>query len=193
MFIMFHWLVGCSCSCPAAQLVAGPSYFNINKNFSLATPCSMLEGLDTNYVSGAYKSSSNVILGDVLIVTTMAMWAMRFVYVEKVVTKYEVPPILAVGWDGVLGFLTLSLLLIPMYYIPVGVEFGQNPRHVLEDALDGFHQLAHNNLLIVAYCSVSFSVSLFNWSVFTLTKERVFGLLKLSPSHPISCIFLCLH
>ena len=121
------------------------------------------------------------------------LMALRMVYLEKVLNKYDVPPPLAVGWEGFLGFLTLSLLLIPMYYIPVGVEFGQNPRHVLEDALDGFHQLAHNNLLLAAYCSVSLSVSLFNWSVFTLTKERVFGLLKLSTSHQISCIFLCLH
>ena len=125
----------------------------------------------------ANKSSSNVILGDVLIVVMQVMTALRMVYLEKVLTKYDVPPTLAVGWEGILGFLTLSLLLIPMYYIPVGIEFGQNPRHVLEDALDGFHQLAHNNLLLTAFCSIFFSLSFYNWSAVTLTKAWMFGLL----------------
>ena len=50
----------------------------------------------------------------------------------------------AVGWEGTFGFLTLATLLIPFYFIPVGDKFGNNPRHVLEDAYDGLYQLAHN-------------------------------------------------
>ena len=47
---------------------------------------------------------------------------------EKIVTKHNVPALQAVGWEGVFGFTTLSVLLIPFYFIWVGPEFGQNPR-----------------------------------------------------------------
>ena len=153
----------------------------------------MLEGTDSNSISDANKRPSNVILGDILIVIMKLLMALRMVYLEKVLTKYDVPPPLAVGWEGFLGFLTLSLLLIPMYYIPVGIEFGQNHQHVLEDAIDGFHQLVHNHMLLAAFCSVLLSFSFFNWSDMTLTKEWVFGRFKLSTMHHISCTCLFLH
>ena len=62
------------------------------------------------------------------------------VWEEKFVNKYQVPALQAVGWEGIFGFVTLSLLLVPMYYLRVGPPFSSNPRMVLEDALDGFTQ-----------------------------------------------------
>ena len=61
-----------------------------------------------------------------------------------IIFRYNVPALQAVGWEGTFGFLTLATLLIPFYFIPVGDKFGNNPRHVLEDAYDGLYQLAHN-------------------------------------------------
>jgi hypothetical protein len=40
------------------------------------------------------------------------------VYEEKFITKYNVPALKAVGWEGTFGFLTLATLLIPFYFIP---------------------------------------------------------------------------
>jgi len=40
------------------------------------------------------------------------------VYEEKFITKYNVPALKAVGWEGTFGFLMLSSLLIPFYFIP---------------------------------------------------------------------------
>ena len=67
----------------------------------------------------------------------------------------------------------MNVPLVPMRYIPAGVKFGREPTHVLEDALDGFHQLAHNPLLMTAFCTTVVSVSFFDWSGMTLTKERI--------------------
>ena len=97
-------------------------------------------------------STSDLLLGDILIVCAQVIVASQMVYEEKFITKYEVPALQAVGWEGTFGFLTLSTLLIPMYFIPVGEKFGKNPRHVLEDAYDGLYQLAHNPLLATAFC-----------------------------------------
>ena len=45
--------------------------------------------------------------------------ALQMVYEEKFVTKYNVPPLQAVGWEGIFGFSIISILLIPMYFIQV--------------------------------------------------------------------------
>ena len=46
------------------------------------------------------------------------------------------------GLEGLFGSGLMSVLLIGMYFIPVGPQFGQeNPRQVMEDALDGMFQV----------------------------------------------------
>lgn len=93
------------------------------------------------------------------------------VYEEKFLAKYDVPPLQAVGWEGTFGFLTLATLLIPMYFIPVGPKFGNNPRHVLEDAYDGIYQLFHNGQLMTAFCGTVVSIAFFNFAGISVTKE----------------------
>ena len=73
------------------------------------------------------------------------------VYEEKFTNKHNVPALQAVGWEGIFGFCTLAILLVPMYFIPVTHPFGNPPRFVLEDALDGLSQLGNNPLLVVAF------------------------------------------
>jgi len=36
------------------------------------------------------------------------------VYEERFIGKYNIPPLQAVGWEGIFGFCTLGLLLIPV-------------------------------------------------------------------------------
>jgi hypothetical protein len=36
------------------------------------------------------------------------------VYEERFISKYNVPPLQVVGWEGIFGFLTLGLLIIPV-------------------------------------------------------------------------------
>ena len=93
------------------------------------------------------------------------------VYEEKFIAKYDVPALQAVGWEGTFGFLTLSTLLIPFYFIPVGEKFGNNPRHVLEDAYDGLCQLYNNPLLALAFCGTVVSIAFFNFAGISVTKE----------------------
>merc|ERR1711990_798610 len=81
--------------------------------------------------------------------------ASQMVYEEKFITKYNVPALQAVGWEGTFGFTTLALLLIPFSFIEVGDQFGHGPRHVLEDAYDGCYQLAHNPLLALNFAGIS--------------------------------------
>lgn len=133
----------------------------------------LIHGASLDELSGGEKnkSSSDILLGDIMIVCAQVLVASQMVYEEKFITKYNVPALQAVGWEGTFGFLTLSSLLVPMYFIPVGGKFGNNPRHVLEDAYDGLYQLSNNPLLLMAFCGTVVSIAFFNFAGISVTKE----------------------
>merc|ERR1719187_270650 len=117
------------------------------------------------------SSLHNVLLGDFLIFGSQIIVASQMVYEEKFVSKYNVPALQAVGWEGTFGFTVLSLLLIPFSFLHVGPKFGHGPRHVLEDAYDGVYQLAHNPLLALAFSGTVISIAFFNFAGISVTKE----------------------
>lgn len=57
-----------------------------------------------------------------------------------------------------------------MYFIPVG-NFSNNPRQVLEDALDAFCQIGHKPLILVALLGNTVSIAFFNFAGISVTKE----------------------
>lgn len=64
----------------------------------------------------------------------------------------------------------LSLLLVPMYYIPAG-SFSGNPRGTLEDALDAFCQVGQQPLITLALLGNISSIAFFNFAGISVTKE----------------------
>lgn len=113
---------------------------------------------------------NGIITGDLLIIAAQVVTATQMVIEEKFVTRYNVPALLAVGWEGTFGFLTLSLILIPMYWIPAGI-FSGNPRGVLEDVPDAFYQMGQNPVLIAAILGNIISIAFFNFAGISVTKE----------------------
>ncbi|KAK7907311.1 hypothetical protein WMY93_015923 [Mugilogobius chulae] len=126
-----------------------------------------------DFVSGNRDDShklSDVITGDLLIIMAQIIAAVQMVLEEKFVYKHDVHPLRAVGTEGFFGFFVLSFLLIPMYFIPVG-SFSDNPRQVLEDALDAFCQIGHKPLIILALLGNTVSIAFFNFAGISVTKE----------------------
>ncbi|KAG7508931.1 solute carrier family 35 member F6 [Solea senegalensis] len=113
---------------------------------------------------------SEVITGDLLIIMAQVIVSVQMVLEEKFVYRHDVHPLRAVGTEGFFGFFILSLLLIPMYFIPVG-DFANNPRQVLEDALDAFCQIGHQPLIILALLGNTVSIAFFNFAGISVTKE----------------------
>ncbi|XP_077989961.1 solute carrier family 35 member F6-like [Glandiceps talaboti] len=72
---------------------------------------------------------------------------------------------------GFFGFMFLSLLLIPFYYINAGDLRLDSPGHRLEDAIDAFYQMANNHLLILAFLGNMVSIAFFNFAGISVTKE----------------------
>ncbi|XP_007891103.1 solute carrier family 35 member F6 [Callorhinchus milii] len=126
-----------------------------------------------DFLSGSQDSGHNtteVITGDLLIIIAQIIVAIQMVLEEKFVSKHDVHPLRAVGTEGIFGFVILTLLLFPMYYIPAG-QFSGNPRMVLEDALDAFCQIGKKPLITVALLGNILSIAFFNFAGISVTKE----------------------
>ena len=130
------------------------------------------------------NDTTSIFVGDLLIFSSQVIVASQMVLEEKFVTKYNVPALQAVGWEGTFGFTTLSLLLIPFSFIYVGESFGHGPRYVLEDAYDAVYQLAHNPLLLLAYFGKEIKKILFgsNFILQGPSPPSRFSTLRASPS-----------
>ncbi|XP_057597510.1 solute carrier family 35 member F6 [Hippopotamus amphibius kiboko] len=113
---------------------------------------------------------SEVITGDLLIIMAQIIISIQMVLEEKFVYKHNVHPLRAVGTEGLFGFVILSLLLVPMYYIPAG-SFSGNPRRTLEDALDAFCQVGRQPLIVLALLGNISSIAFFNFAGISVTKE----------------------
>nr|XP_010590280.1 solute carrier family 35 member F6 isoform X2 [Loxodonta africana] len=114
--------------------------------------------------------TSIMYVGDLLIIMAQIIVAIQMVLEEKFVYKHNVHPLQAVGTEGLFGFVILSLLLVPMYYIPAG-SFSGNPRGTLEDALDAFCQVGRQPLIALALLGNISSIAFFNFAGISVTKE----------------------
>ena len=110
-------------------------------------------------------------MGDCLIIGSQILVSIQMVLEEKYTKKYSIPVLQAVGLEGLFGIFVMSILLIPMYFINVGEKFGKNPRHVLEDALDGFEQLRNNGFLLATYIATFTSIAINYYVGMSITKE----------------------
>ncbi|KFM69984.1 Transmembrane protein, partial [Stegodyphus mimosarum] len=115
--------------------------------------------------------ANSIITGDLLIVMAQIIVATQMVVEEKFVTKHNVPALLGVGWEGLFGFVILSILLVPMYYIKAGKSIFSNPGGRMEDALDGFVQLSNSWQVTLAFTGTIVSIAFFNFAGLSVTKE----------------------
>lgn len=124
---------------------------------------------DVMYTSNDTAGGKNVIIGDLIIFGAQIIVAIQMVVEEKFVNGKDIPPLQAVGWEGIFGFVTLSLLLIPFYFIHV--PSATNPHSALEDLPDALYQLYNNYMIIIALSGTVISIAFFNFAGISVTKE----------------------
>lgn len=141
--------------------------------------CFVILGLITVGVTDAFyqnpgesKGRNSLITGDLLIILAQVVSACQMVYEEKYVSGLNIPPMQAVGWEGVFGFSVLSVLLVAFYWIPAPPHFDNNARGTVEDAIDGLVQISNNPLLLVATLCTIVSIAFFNFAGISVTKEQ---------------------
>ncbi|XP_061719897.1 solute carrier family 35 member F6 isoform X1 [Cydia pomonella] len=120
---------------------------------------------------GETKGPNSLITGDLLIIVAQVITSCQMVYEEKYVRGLNIPPLQAVGWEGVFGFSTLSALLVVFYWTPAPPHFGHNARGTVEDAIDGLVQIGNNPVLLVAILGTIVSIAFFNFAGISVTKE----------------------
>jgi drug/metabolite transporter (DMT)-like permease len=120
--------------------------------------------------TGSDVNRTDILIGDSLIIIAQIITASQMVFEEKFVAGLDIPALQAVGWEGFFGFAVLSILLVPMYFIHVPEKFSNNPRGVMEDAIDAFY-MKNNNLLLVPILGTIVSIAFFNFAGISVTKE----------------------
>lgn len=115
-------------------------------------------------------STSEVIAGDVLIIVAQIVVAIQMVVEQKLLSGVDIPALFAVGLEGIFGFIILTILMIPMYYIHVPDTFSKNPENRLEDALNAFWMMSQSGELVGALCCTVVSIAFFNFAGISVTK-----------------------
>ena len=121
-----------------------------------------------------HNDSNSVLTGDLLIIIAQLINAIQMTIEERYVKGYNIPPLQGVGWEGVFGFIIVSVALIPMYYIPwhlpSGPDFWQEHTR-FEDGIDAFHQIFYIPTLTLAFFVSIISIALFNLTGLSVTRE----------------------
>lgn len=124
------------------------------------------------HVEPGSPDDSNVILGDILIIIAQLITACQLVYEELFVIKLDIPALQMVGYEGLFGFIVLSVLLIPLSYIPnIDALKHVNADGTLEDALDAFDKITNRGLLFLPILMLILSIAFYNFAGISLTKE----------------------
>eukprot|EP00731_Ephydatia_muelleri_P033920 Em0041g33a len=122
--------------------------------------------------SSSGLDKNTVLAGDLLIVLAQIITAVQMTVEEKIMKKYKIQPLQGVGLEGIFGFSTLTILLIPIYFIPwhlpASSDFWQE-RTSFEDTIDAFHQWGYSAQVLVASLGLVFSIAFFNLAGLTVT------------------------
>ncbi|XP_076627281.1 transport and golgi organization 9 [Colletes latitarsis] len=132
----------------------------------------VLVGLsDIIVMENSNSNTNSIITGDLLIICAQIITAVQMVVEEKFVAEQNIPALQAVGWEGVFGFISICILMIPLNFIPASPPFADNSRGTLEATTDAFIQIGNSGLLLMAIVGIAFSIAFFNFSGISVTKE----------------------
>jgi drug/metabolite transporter (DMT)-like permease len=104
-------------------------------------------------------SDKNTLVGIILIISAQILSASQYVIEEKIMIRYNVEPLLAVGLEGIFGLVIMTIIS----------SIFQITRVI--DTLSGLKQLIIHPLLYWPSLGIVFSISLFNWFGLCITRN----------------------
>jgi drug/metabolite transporter (DMT)-like permease len=105
------------------------------------------------------------VIGVAMVVLAQIFTATQFVIEEKIMSRYELPAIKAVGLEGLFGLLSLGILMPTLYYT-VGKDTGN-----YFDLVVGWHEIINHTQVLVAGVGIIFSIAFFNWFGLSVTRN----------------------
>ena len=117
------------------------------------------------------EGSRNPALGAILIILGQFLGGANWVIEEKFFGDITVPPLLAVGIEGVSGLFYFCIILPILYFIPCDdTNMCSGSGHV-ENVPYAFKQVGSNGALLGFFIGNILSVAIFNWSSLSVTKN----------------------
>ncbi|KAF8061541.1 hypothetical protein FPV67DRAFT_1509350 [Lyophyllum atratum] len=108
---------------------------------------------------------TKVLVGVFFVLFAQVFTATQFVVEEKIMSRYSVAPLVAVGYEGLFGTISI-LLLIPILAIPSVSKmtpFFDLPR--------GWHQMVDNAPVLYSGIAIAFSIAFFNYFGLSVTRH----------------------
>lgn len=102
---------------------------------------------------------SSMVMGIGILVLGQVFQAGMFVYEEKIMCKYPVPPLQCVGMEGVFGLIICIAVLIPCEYLGYAKSMG------------AFYQMSQSPWLSASVFGAICSLALFNYAGATVTQK----------------------
>jgi len=108
---------------------------------------------------------TKVLVGIFFVLFAQIFTATQFVVEEKIMSQYSISPLMAVGWEGFFGTLSI-ILLIPILAIPSVSEISP-----FFDLPRGWYQMINTPTVLYSGIAICFSISLFNFFGLSVTRH----------------------
>ncbi|KAL5529095.1 hypothetical protein ACEPAG_5069 [Sanghuangporus baumii] len=111
----------------------------------------------------AAPQASKVLVGVFFILFAQIFTATQFVVEEKIMSRYTVAPLVAVGYEGLFGAVTILI------FMPLLARFAD--RTPFFDLPRGWHQMIDNPTVLWSGVAIACSISLFNFFGLSVTRH----------------------
>ncbi|KAH7889648.1 hypothetical protein F5I97DRAFT_1802606 [Phlebopus sp. FC_14] len=108
---------------------------------------------------------TRVVIGVFFVLFAQIFTATQFVVEEKIMSRWTVAPLVAVGFEGLFGALTI-LLLMPIFAQP-----SISSRSSFFDLPRGWHQMIDTPSVLLSSVAIACSISLFNYFGLSVTRH----------------------
>ncbi|KAF8626297.1 hypothetical protein AX15_004967 [Amanita polypyramis BW_CC] len=108
---------------------------------------------------------TKVVVGVFFILFAQIFTAIQFVVEEKILSRYTVAPLVAVGWEGLFGTLSI-LLFMPILSIP-----SVTAKSPFFDLPRGWRQMIETPTVLWSSIAIACSISLFNYFGLSVTRH----------------------
>ncbi|PWN35915.1 uncharacterized protein FA14DRAFT_104563, partial [Meira miltonrushii] len=108
------------------------------------------------------------LLGVLLILFAQLFTASQFVLEEKIMGRYSVEPLLAVGMEGIFGLVTTLAAQVALHFL-----YGRTPdgRGGYFDMSAGWHQIINTPIVFYTSFAIALSIALFNFFGLSVTRN----------------------
>ncbi|GAC99413.1 hypothetical protein PHSY_007014 [Pseudozyma hubeiensis SY62] len=112
--------------------------------------------------------SAQALLGVFLILFAQLFTASQFVLEEKIMSRYSVEPLLAVGYEGVFGSITTLIAMPLLHYFIGSTEEGRGGYF---DMSAGFYQIMTVPAVLISSIAICFTIAFFNFFGLSVTRN----------------------